>query len=95
MALALRLEALLADGGIGDHAEVARLGQVSRARVCQIMNLSLLAPDIQTELLFLPPERAGRGNLTERDLRPIAAEPDWSEQRRMWRALQTNDAVAE
>ena len=30
-----------------------RLAQVSRARITQIMNLLLLAPDIQEELLFL------------------------------------------
>jgi hypothetical protein len=30
------------------------LGHVSRARITQIMNLAVLAPDIQETLLFLP-----------------------------------------
>jgi hypothetical protein len=33
---------------------LASLGQVTRARICQIMNLLHLAPDIQEALLFLP-----------------------------------------
>jgi hypothetical protein len=34
---------------------VASLGHVTRARICQILNLIHLAPDIQEALLFLPP----------------------------------------
>ena len=45
LALALRCEQLLAAGVIADYAALARLGHVSRARVTQIMNLLLLAPD--------------------------------------------------
>jgi hypothetical protein len=35
-------------------ADLARLGHVSRARITQIMNLRLLAPDLQEDLLFMP-----------------------------------------
>src|SRR5262249_34780382 len=54
MALALRFQGLLQQGLIADYATLACLGHVSRARVTQIMNLAVLAPDIQEMLLFLP-----------------------------------------
>ena len=87
MALALRLEGLVRDGRVSDYAELARLGRVSRARLSQILSLVLLAPDIQERLLLLPGGPSGRGTLTERQLRPIAAEPDWQRQRRLWQRL--------
>jgi len=64
MALAIKLEALVRTGVVRDYAELARLGRVTRARVTQVMNLTLLAPDIQEALLFLPPVTAGREPLT-------------------------------
>jgi hypothetical protein len=45
MALAWRFEELIRTGKIRNHAELARLGHVSRARISQIMNLRLLPPD--------------------------------------------------
>lgn len=82
MALAIRMQQLVEDGVT--YAELARLVGVSRARLTQIMNLTLLAPDIQEALLFLPTKRSGRDGITERQLRPIAAEPDWAKQRKRW-----------
>jgi hypothetical protein len=61
--LALRFEQLMLADGIAAYAELARLGHVSRARITQIMNLLLLAPDIQEALLFLPPTVQGRDPL--------------------------------
>lgn len=87
MALAIRLEKLVSDGAVRDYADLARLGQVSRARITQIMNLHHLAPDIQEAVLFLPNTVKGRDRLHERHLRPIAAIPDWNLQREMWAAL--------
>ncbi len=87
MALAIRFEGLIRCGEVADQAELARLGHVTRARVTQIMNLLSLAPDIQEELLFLPPVQRGRDPLVLRDLLVIAAEPDWQRQRRRWRVL--------
>lgn len=45
------------------------------------MALLNLAPDIQEKLLFLTPTVHPRDPVTERDLRPITSEPDWSRQR--------------
>ncbi|WP_197534915.1 hypothetical protein [Symmachiella dynata] len=87
MALAVRFEGLLNDGVVANQAELATLGHVSRARVTQIMNLLNLAPDIQEELLFLPPVEQGKDTLTERDLRAIVAVADWRKQRRKWKKI--------
>ena len=38
-----------------DYADLARLGGVSRARMTRIMDLLNLAPDLQEEMLFVPP----------------------------------------
>jgi hypothetical protein len=87
LALAHRLEGLLHAGVARDYAELGRLGHVTRARVSQIMSLLYLAPDLQEQVLFLAPTRRGRDPVILRDLLPIAAEPDWKRQRRLWAAL--------
>jgi hypothetical protein len=87
MALAIRLEALIAAGHVPSYAGLARLVGVSRARLTQIANLTLLAPDIQEAILFLPPLVKGRDPITERHLRPLVAEPDWQRQRALWKRL--------
>jgi hypothetical protein len=90
MALAIKFDRLIASGGVRDQAEVAELGYVTRARVTQIMNLLHLAPDIQEQILFLPPVTAGRDPVYEGDLRPIAALLHWDLQRARWAALRRN-----
>ena len=95
MAIAIRLEQLVRDGVVRNYAEVARLGHVTRARATQILNLSCLAPDLQEALLFLPRTTSGRDPVRERMIRPIAAEPDWSKQRRMWREATDNGNTGE
>jgi hypothetical protein len=87
MALALRLDELVRTGQIRSYTELASLGQVTRARICQIVNLLYLAPDIQEALLFLPPTLRGRDPIILADLQPIAAAFDWRKQRRLWRQL--------
>jgi hypothetical protein len=87
MALALRLQELVRTGQVGNYTELAALGHVTRARICQIMNLLHLAADIQEALLFLPPTLRGRDAIILADLMPIAAAFDWRKQRRLWRQL--------
>lgn len=94
MALAIRFERLIKEGEIADQADLARLGNVSRARVTQIMNLLQLAPEIQESLLFLPRTQKGRDSIREIMIRPIAAEPDWRNQRRLWKCLAFDKQVA-
>jgi hypothetical protein len=87
MALALRLDELVRTGQVASYSALASLGHVTRARICQILNLLHLAPDIQEALLFLPPTQRGRDTVILADLMPIAACIDWRKQRRLWRQL--------
>ena len=87
MALAHHLELLVVSGQVKDYAELARLGNVSRARITQIMNLLLLAPDIQEEILFLPKTVAGHDRIKLRHLQAVALERDWGKQRAGWKQL--------
>lgn len=84
MALAIRFEDLVRSGEMADFADIAELGQVTRARVSQIVNLLNLAPDIQEEILLLPLVTGAREAISEREVRGIAAEPDWGRQRARW-----------
>jgi hypothetical protein len=87
MALALRLDELVRTGQVANYSALAALGHVTRARICQILNLIHLAPDLQEGLLFLPPTVRGRDPIILADLMPIAAAADWRKQRRLWRKL--------
>ncbi len=84
MALALRFEQLIREGTVHNQANLARLAHISRARVTQIMDLLLLAPEIQAEILFLPPLERGKDLITERCLRRIISKLDWDQQRSAW-----------
>lgn len=84
MALALKFEQMLQDGVVDDYAELARLGNVTRARISQIMNLTLLAPDIQEAILNLPRVTEGDDSVHLRMMQEVALEADWRKQRRMW-----------
>ncbi len=85
LALAHRFEQLIAEGVVTDYAELARLGQVSRARISQIMRLRYLAPDLQETILFCR-TRHGPDPISVATLLAIAARWDWQEQRRCWHA---------
>ncbi|MFO0798558.1 MAG: hypothetical protein U0804_13870 [Gemmataceae bacterium] len=89
MALAIKLDGLVRTGVVKDYAALARLGRVTPARITQVMNLTLLAPDIQEALLFLPPVTAGREPLSLADLQRVAAVRNWRGQKRAWRELTT------
>jgi len=81
MALAIRFQEMVNRGEVRDYADIARLGYVTRARVTQIMNLLLLAPDIQETILFFSDGCGTPNHLTEPAVRTILAIPAWSEQR--------------
>jgi hypothetical protein len=86
MALAIRMQDLIRAGGIADYSALAQLGHVSRARISQIMNLLLLAPDIQEQILFLSPSR-GRDPIHLAELQTMSLTLDWDRQRHLWAAL--------
>ena len=83
LAFAHHMEMLISSGEVKDRAELARIFGLSRARVTQIMNLILLAPDIQELILFA--ETRDDGLVTERAVRQLVAMADWEEQRKTWR----------
>jgi hypothetical protein len=89
-ALAIRLDGLIRTGEVRDQAAVARLGRITRVRVTQIINVVFLVPDIQEQLLFLPPITGVRAPILLRDLQLIAAVPNWSKRLELWRALYTS-----
>lgn len=53
LALAHKIEDTIDRGVVRDRAEVARRLGLTRARLTQLMDLTLLAPDIQEQILFL------------------------------------------
>ena len=85
LALAHRLDELVRSGAVRDHGELARLGHVSPARICQFMTLLHLAPAIQEYLLFLT--TVEKMPITEPVLRKIAREPRWDRQRAVFQSL--------
>lgn len=78
MGLAIRFQDMVDRGEVRDYADIARLGLVSRARLTQIMNLLLLAPDIQERLLLGVSEKTP---LRETQIRPIMRFVHWDDQR--------------
>ena len=85
LALAHKLDELVRSGEVTDHGELARLGHVSPARICQYMTLLHLAPAIQEYLLFLAVSQVSP--ISEADLRRIAREPRWDRQRALFDSL--------
>ena len=87
MALAIKFQEMVDRGEVRDYADLARLGYVTRARLTQIMNLQLLAPDIQADLLAWSAHPEGFPKIAERHLRRLTQIPAWGPQRRLWREL--------
>lgn len=73
-------------GRYKDYADVARRHGLTRARLTQLMNLLLLAPDIQEEVLTLE-FPAMREPITERTLRRLLESLVWEDQRALWAEL--------
>jgi len=87
LALALQFQEMIDSGEIQKHADLARLGCISRERISQIMILNWLAPDIQAEIITLGPAINGGSQVREAALRSIARLHTWEEQRRAWQNL--------
>ena len=79
LSLAHKFQGMLDRGEVKSMAELARLGRVSRARITQIMDLLMLAPEIQEEVLL------GSAAVPLRALMSLVRPMLWSEQRSCWR----------
>jgi len=87
MALAIKFQAMVDAGQMQDYADIARLGYVTRARLTQIMNLILLAPDIQEDLLSMHVLVKAERPVAERQIRSITRMVLWERQRVAWARL--------
>lgn len=87
MALAIKLQDMIDRGEIKDYVDIARLGYITRARASQIMNLTLLAPDIQDEILGWTSEVGRVLSVTEREVRTLIRHASWKRQREAWKQL--------
>ena len=86
LALAHRIQRAIDAGTFADRADVAtRLG-LTRARITQVLDLVLLAPDIQALVLDLEAVD-GVEPLSEHAIRPLVRIPAWGEQRVLWAAV--------
>jgi hypothetical protein len=83
LALAHKIETAIQRGVAHDRADVARRLGLTRARVTQMLDLTLLAPDIQEAVLRLE-SVDGIEPFGERSVRAIARSVSWSEQRIGW-----------
>jgi hypothetical protein len=86
LALAHKIKRAIERGEIRDQAEAARNLRLTRARLTQPLDLTLLAPDLQEEILFLevidgvePPR--------EKTLRGVLRLSTWADQRSTLDAL--------
>ena len=80
-----QLQRCLKDKRAISLVELGRWLHLSHARISQVLSLTLLAPEIQEELLLASdPDRVA---ITEQRVRQIASEPDWQQQRRLWEQL--------
>jgi hypothetical protein len=84
LALAHDIERRVRSGELDDLAAAARGYGLTRARVTQIVNLTLLAPAIQETIVALGPAIEGRDTITERGLRDLASRTSWAAQLGAW-----------
>ena len=78
------MERLAPDGIVKNYAEIAGMTGLSRARVTQILNLTLLNPRSRESILLRMPEVDKRGIHLEPRLRDVVRCLHWEEQRRRW-----------
>lgn len=77
LVLGHHFERLVREGVVKDYAEIARRTGLTRARVTQIVNLTLLAPGIQEEIFSAT---CNKDALVERGLRDLVSITEWSRQ---------------
>lgn len=96
LALAHNLQRRVDIGEFADYADMARSLGFTRARISQLMDLLLIAPAIQEEILFLemPP---GTKQIAERELRKTLLQSlAWNAQQTAWSAVRASlDAAAQ
>ena len=90
LALAHHLQGAIDRGLVPDRAAVARRLGLTRARVTQVLDLLLLAPDLQVKVLEMEAVD-GLEPTSERALRAVAHAGRWAEQRVAWVAARGSE----
>ena len=85
LALAHRVQREIDAGSMKDRAEAARKLGISRARVTQVLDLTLLSPRIQEAVLSMETV-GGAEPVTERSLREVLKYDLWALQEAVWSA---------
>jgi ParB-like chromosome segregation protein Spo0J len=86
LGLANKIQQAIDGGAVRDRAEIARRLGFTRARITHLLDLTLLSPDLQEQVLFLQ-AIDGVQPVSERVLRAVAHAGTWEDQRRAWTAL--------
>ena len=86
LALAHHIQNAIDRGVVADRAAVARKLGFTRARITQLLDLLLLAPDIQARVLELEAVD-GVESMSERALRGVAHAGAWAEQGHVFRPV--------
>jgi hypothetical protein len=60
---------------------------MSITQLSRVLDLTLLAPDIQDQVLLLESLDGREPSLSERALRPLARMQVWTDQREAWKAI--------
>lgn len=85
LALAHIFRELIDAGVVRDQAELAAVTGFTRARITQMLDLTLLAPRIQEQILT-EESVAGHDRFSERTLRRVVAHSRWVDQHAAWGA---------
>jgi ParB-like chromosome segregation protein Spo0J len=93
LALAHKIQDAIDRGIVRDRAEVARRLGFTRARITHLLDLTLLAPDLQERVLEFEAVD-GVEPISERSLRVVAHAGSWVEQRKALEAQATSTARA-
>jgi hypothetical protein len=80
--LAYQMQDYIETGKVKALVDFCKWINISHSRICQIIKLLLLAPDIQEEILLKDTELFIR--LTERYIRKIPLQVIWQQQRVLW-----------
>lgn len=89
LALAHAVQRAIDRGELKDQADAARRLGLTRARLTQLMDLTLLAPEIQERILF-PDPADGEGSSSERELRVATGSPSWRAQLTVFRGARAS-----
>ncbi len=91
LALAHKAQELVDRQDVQSRAELARRLGFTRARISQLLDLTLLAPAIQEEILFAD-SSPGQDGINEHALRELVQATEWEEQRRIWQELRGDES---